>query len=291
MGSHGIRFPGTEYANRMRHKVIWVKKVNDETKTNSHLDSAVVDLAASFSSGPTTTRGYFSQFGQPAFGIDIDFRTSNKTGGSTGEAGGIFERFPEGAPKVGSYGTPLGRTFTLDDSLLFSTKVFDSGNTEPYLGFYNEVDFVSSVPANFPRAFLGYGPDINGDSFIKVYSPGGNSTIDASTDPTGQFEVYVAYDPDSGMTHATCRGADNACGQITYSITGLGHPEILDLSPAVRNSGVEFTHFGLNVLSDSHGSGFRSGTFYIDDVTYTSAAGESPTIQFKWNASGLAERQ
>ena len=231
------------------------------------------------------------QFGQPVHGIDIGFSASNNAGGATGEAGGIFERFPTGAARVGSYGTSLERAFTLDDPLSFSAKVFDSGDTEPYLGFYNEGDFVSSVPTNSPRAFLGYAPDINGDSYIKVYSPGGNAVTDATTDVTGQFEVYVAYDPDSGMTHPTCGGTGNACGQITYSIDGLDHPETLDLSPNVRNSGVEFTHFGLNVLSDSHGSGFRSGTFYIDDVTFTRVGGGPPELatQFEWNANGIGD--
>ena len=140
----------------------------------------------------------WNQYGQPAFGIDIGFGASSNAGGSPGEAGGTFERFPEGPPMAGSYGISLGRIFTLGDPLFFSAKVFDSGDTEPYLGFYNEGNFVSSLPAYAPRAFLGYGPDINGDSFIKVYSPAGNSQIDPPTDPIGQFEIYVSYDPDAG---------------------------------------------------------------------------------------------
>jgi len=197
----------------------------------------------------------WSQYGQPSGVIDFGYSSSANAGGDAGEAGGLLARFDAAdGPSAGSYGVDLGGALTLDDHITFSAKIYDSGDTEPQLGFYTEGSMVSSWAP--PRSFLGYAPDVNGTAYIKIYSPGGNVAKKPNLTNTGAFDVTVTYNPDAG-----------AHGQLSANINGSDTST--DISEGVRNSGVEFTHFGLNVLSDSHASGFRNGGFYIDDVTYS----------------------
>ena len=219
----------------------------------------------------------WSQYGQPSGVIDFGYSGSSNAGGDAGEAGGFLARFDaDGGPAAGSYGVPLGRAFTLAEPMMFSAKIYDSGDTEPQFGFYTEGSMVSSWAP--PRSFLGYAPDVNGTAYLKIYSPGGNVAKKPNLTNTGAFELTVSYDPNIG---------DH--GQLSANINGSDTS--IDISEAVRNSGVEFTHFGLNVLSDSHASGFRRGEFYFDDVTYTSAGGVTAEIasRFAWTASGLGD--
>ena len=223
----------------------------------------------------------WSQYGQPSGVIDFGYSGfTNWSGGNLGEGGGVLARFDIGhlgSPgAAGSYGVSLGQAFTLADPLVFSAKVYDSGATEPQFGFYTEGSMISSWIA--PRSFMGYAPDIDGNAFLKLYTEGGNVSHKPNVSNIGAFELTFSYDPDMGDF-----------GQMTANINGT--ETSVDISEAARNSGVEFTHFGLNVLGDSHASGFRAGEFYFDDVTYTGVGGTAPVLatRFAWTASGLGD--
>jgi len=201
-------------------------------------------------------------------GTDFGFSASSNAGGSAGEGGGRFSRWGSQAFYVDS---DLGGNVTLDDHLTATGKVyFDQVQLTAGVNFgWYDVDPNDLDRASSTLPALGMFFAEGGRTGARVRTPpsGGIGPINGQLSLPNDIplEFSFVYDPDDGVY-----------GSMTYTLTNPAVPSSSTISfqmtDAIRNSGVQFNAFGLQV-----GGAFGSenvneeGYVFFDNLTYSTA--------------------
>jgi hypothetical protein len=198
-------------------------------------------------------------------------RTQHAGGKAAGEVGGRVMRSSRSA----SYGKPLDRVMTLDDSLHSSGRFVvtqTGGMSSLTFGWFNSETTSGSYPTNTLRIFfsgesggcevhLGYTTGDNQSDGVRVtgVGPRGAKVRDFNKIPVGTVYTYdLRYDPHG----------NEGSGRITFTLGGDGpytaKDVVVNILPVSRKSGARFNRFG---MINAKGEPGDTLAVYFDDVT------------------------
>jgi hypothetical protein len=207
---------------------------------------------------------------------DLGWKNSNHAGAKAGEGGGLLHR--SGSLPVGFYADTTIGELTLEQPIVASGKVA-----------LVDIDFDGHVQFGFfdARRLLNDPLDYGAEMGFRFAEPGaiapnfrwGYTFSDDTGTNTGINNAHVNGLPDSEPIDFSIEYKPEDGGGLLTLTIGDEPPLEVPLSPDQRAAGATFTGFGVFTGVHHQNPDARSMEIFLDDLTYTSAAGGGVPLQ------------